>query len=123
MPRITVVFGLLLCLVGVGFYAGTGAASVTALIPAFIGLPLVAAGFLARREALRRHAMHAAALLGTLGVLGSLRGAVQLPALLGGGEVARPAAVAAQSITAALCLEFVALCVRSFVNARRDRKI
>jgi|PlaIllAssembly_1097288.scaffolds.fasta_scaffold2410447_2 lysylphosphatidylglycerol synthetase-like protein (DUF2156 family) len=123
MPRITVVFGLLLCLVGVGFYAGTGAASVTALIPAFIGLPLVAAGFLARREALRRHAMHAAALLGTLGVLGSLRGAVQLPALLGGGEVARPAAVAAQSITAALCLVFVALCVRSFVNARRDRKI
>jgi uncharacterized membrane protein len=123
MPQIAVVFGLLLCLVGVGFYAGTGAASVTALIPAFIGLPLVVAGLLARREARRRHAMHAAALLGTLGLLGSLRGAARLPALLGGGEVARPAAVAAQSITAALCLVFVALCVRSFVNARRDRRI
>lgn len=123
MPQTAVVFGVLLSLVGVGFYAGTGAASVTALIPAFIGLPLVVAGFLARREGLRRHAMHAAALLGTLGVLGSLRGAVQLPALVGGGEVARPAAVSAQSITAALCLVFVALCVRSFVNARRERKI
>jgi lysylphosphatidylglycerol synthetase-like protein (DUF2156 family) len=123
MPQTAVAFGVLLCLVGVGFYAGTGGASVTALIPAFIGLPLVLAGALARREGLRRHAMHAAALLGTLGVLGSLRGAVKLPALLAGGEVARPAAVAAQSVTALLCLSFVALCVRSFVNARRERKI
>jgi hypothetical protein len=119
MPQITVVFGALLCLVGLGFYARTGA--VTSLIPAFIGLPMIVAGLLARREALRRHAMHAAALLGTLGLLGSLRGAIQLPALLGGEAVARPAAVAAQSITAALCLVFVALCVRSFVNARRQR--
>lgn len=123
MPQTAVVFGVLLCLVGVGFYAGTGAASVTALIPAFIGLPLVVAGRVARREGLRHHAMHAAALLGTLGLLGSLRGAAQLPALLGGGEVPRPVAVAAQSITATLCLVFVALCVRSFVNARRERKI
>lgn len=122
MPQTAVVFGALLCLVGVGFYAGSGAASVTALIPAFLGLPLVAAGLLARREGLRRHAMHAAALVGTLGVLGSIRGAVQLPALLAGGEVARPAAVVAQAVTAALCLVFVALCVRSFVNARREGK-
>ena len=121
MPQTTVAFGVLLCLVGVGFYAGTGGASLTALIPAFLGLPLVVAGVLARREAWRRHAMHAAALLGTLGVLGSLRGAVQLPALLAGSEVARPAAVAAQSVTALLCLVFVGLCVRSFVNARRER--
>lgn len=119
MPQTAIVFGALLCLVGVGFYVGTGAASVTALIPAFIGLPLALAGALARREGWRRHAMHAAALLGTLGFLGSLRGALLLPALLAGGEVARPAAVAAQAITAALCLAFVALCVRSFVRARQ----
>ena len=123
MSQTAVVFGVLLCLIGVGFYAGTGAASVTALIPAFLGLPLVVAGLLARREGLRRHAMHAAALLGTLGILGSLRGVAKLPALLTGGEVARPAAVAAQSITAVLCLVFVALCVRSFVSARRARRI
>jgi lysylphosphatidylglycerol synthetase-like protein (DUF2156 family) len=123
MPQTTVAFGVLLCLVGVGFYAGTGGASLTALIPAFLGLPLVVAGVLARREAWRRHAMHAAALLGMLGVLGSLRGALKLPALLAGAEVARPAAVAAQAITALLCLVFVALCVRSFVNARRERTI
>jgi hypothetical protein len=122
MPQVTVVFGVLLCIVGVGFYAGTGASSLTALIPAFLGLPLVGAGLLARREAWRRHAMHAAALVGALGLLGSVRGAAQLPSLLGGGEVARPAAVLAQSVTAALCLAFVAACVRSFVDARRRRK-
>jgi lysylphosphatidylglycerol synthetase-like protein (DUF2156 family) len=123
MPQTAVAFGALLCLLGVGFYAGTGGASLTALIPAFLGLPLAVAGALARREGLRRHAMHGAALLGTLGFLGSLRGALKLPALLAGGEVARPAAVVAQSITALLCLVFVALCVRSFVNARRERRV
>lgn len=121
MPRIAIVFGSLLVLVGVGFYVGTGAASVTALIPAFIGLPLALLGGLATRENLRRHAMHGAAALGLLGFLGSARGLVQLPALLAGEPLARPAAVAGQSLTAVLCLVFVILCVRSFVAARRKR--
>lgn len=121
MPQITIVFGALLCIVGLGFFLGTGAASVTALIPAFLGLPLCLLGALARRESWRRHAMHGAVLIGLLGFLGSARGLLQLPALLAGGDVARPAAVAAQSITAALCLAFVILCVRSFVEARRKR--
>ncbi len=121
MPRIAIVFGSLLVLVGVGFYIGTGAASVTALIPAFIGLPLALLGGLATRENLRRHAMHGAAALGLLGFLGSARGLVQLPALLAGEPLARPAAVAGQSLTAVLCLVFVILCVRSFVAARRKR--
>lgn len=121
MPRIAIVFGSLLVLVGVGFYIGTGAASVTALIPAFIGLPLALLGGLATRENLRRHAMHGAVALGLLGFLGSARGLVQLPALLAGEPLARPAAVAGQSLTAVLCLVFVILCVRSFVAARRKR--
>jgi lysylphosphatidylglycerol synthetase-like protein (DUF2156 family) len=119
MPRIAIVFGSLLVLVGVGFYVGTGAASITALIPAFIGLPLALLGGLATRENLRRHAMHGAAALGLLGFFGSARGLAQLPALLSGEPLARPAAVAGQSLTAALCLVFVILCVRSFVEARR----
>jgi uncharacterized membrane protein len=121
MPRVTVVFGALLSIVGVGFFAGTGARAVTALIPVFLGVPLIAAGLVARREGLRRHAMHAAALLGTLGLLGTLRGAFRLPSLLAGAAVARPAAVVEQAVTALLCLVFVGLCIRSFVNARRAR--
>lgn len=122
MPRTALSFGVLLVLVGVGFYAGTGGTSPTALIPAALGVLLAAAGVLARREHMRRHAMHAAALVGALGLLGSARGLARLPALLSGAPLERPAAVAAQSVTAVLCLVFVALCVRSFVAARRERK-
>ena len=120
MPYVTMALGSLLFLIGVGFYFGTGATSVTALIPAFLGIPIEIAGFLALREGWRKHAMHAAVLLALLGFLGSARGLVQLPALLGGAELARPAAVAAQSITASLCLVFVGLAVASFIRARRE---
>jgi hypothetical protein len=120
MPYVTMALGSLLFLIGVGFYFGTGATSVTALIPAFLGIPIEIAGFLALREGWRKHAMHAAVLLALLGFLGSARGLVQLPALLRGAELARPAAVAAQSITAALCLVFVGLAVASFIRARRE---
>jgi hypothetical protein len=93
---------------------------VTALIPAFLGIPIEIAGFAALKEAWRKHAMHVAVLLALLGFLGSARGLVSLPALLTGGEVARPAAVVAQSLTALLCLAFVVLAVRSFIQARRS---
>lgn len=120
MPQITLALGLLLTLIGVGFYFGTGATSVTALIPAFLGVPMAIVGVLARRENLRKHAMHAAVLLALVGFLGSARGLLQLPALLTGAELARPAAVAAQSVTALLCIVFVGLAVSSFIQARRS---
>jgi hypothetical protein len=122
MPQITIVLGSLLFLVGVGFYFGTGATSITALIPAFLGIPIGIAGLLALREAWRKHAMHAAVLLALLGFLGSVRGLLRLPALLTGAELTRPAAAVAQSITALLCLVFVAVAVNSFIQARRSAR-
>jgi hypothetical protein len=119
MPYVTMALGSLLFLIGIGFYFGTGATSLTALIPAFLGIPIEIAGFAARREGWRKHAMHAAVLLALLGFLGSARGLLSLPALLSGAELARPAAVAAQSITAVLCAVFVGLAVNSFIQARR----
>ena len=120
MPQITIALGALLILIGVGFYFGTGATSVTALIPAFLGIPITIAGLVASRERWRKHAMHAAVLVALLGFLGSARGLLSLPALLSGAELARPAAVAAQSITAVLCAVFVGLAVNSFIQARRS---
>ncbi|HEV8630645.1 MAG TPA: hypothetical protein VGV61_10040 [Thermoanaerobaculia bacterium] len=121
MPIVTIVYGLLLIVLGVGFYAGTGEASVTALIPAFFGVPLVVCGVLARRERLLKHAMHAAAVLGLLAFLGSLPGLVRFFVFIHGGTVARPNAVLEQAFMAALSLVFVVLCVRSFIEARRAR--
>lgn len=121
MPTVTIVYALLLAALGIGFYAASGSASMTALIPAFFAVPLLACGALATRPGLRKHAMHAAAALGVLGVLGGAPGAVKWLRSLGGAELARPLAAIEQALMAGLSLAFVALCVRSFVAARRAR--
>src|SRR5688500_15726888 len=96
------------------------ARSVTALIPAFIGLPLLALGLIAEaKPASRKHTMHAAAALGTLGFLGTIGGLVKAIQWMGGTVPGRPAAVRVQAIMAVMCAIFVALCVRSFIAARR----
>ena len=122
MAGTTIAFGVVLIVLGVAGYAGSGGASVTALIPAFFGVVLAALGVLARNEGLRKHAMHGAVLVGLLGFLGSGGGLLQVPALMSGGEVARPTAVVAQSAMALLMLLFVGLCVRSFISARAARR-
>jgi hypothetical protein len=117
----TIAFGVALIALGLAGYFGSGGVSVTALIPAAFGVVLALLGVLARNEGMRKHAMHGAAMVGLLGFLGSARGLLRLPALMSGGEVARPAAVVAQSVMALLMLLFVGLCVRSFINARVRR--
>jgi len=121
VPKLTVVYGVALIALGLYGYFGSGQASVTALIPAFFGLPIAIAGLLAARENLRKHAMHAAAALALLGTIGAARGIPGLVKILGGEEVERPIAVASQSILFFLSLIFVLLCVRSFMLARKSQ--
>lgn len=121
MPLITIGYGSALVVIGfVGFFA-TGQSSLTALIPAALGFIAEAFGMLARNERFLKHAMHGAAMVGLLGVLGTLRALPQLPSLLDG-SAERPAAILAQGLTCMLSVIFVALCVRSFVEARRARE-
>lgn len=115
--------GIGLALVGVGLvgYFGTGAEHPTALIPAGFGVVLAILGELARNEQRRALYMHIAVTVGLLGFLGSFMGLVRFFRLLAGEAVARPDAVKAQAAMAALTGIFVILCVRSFINARRNR--
>ena len=115
MARTTIVFGVALVVLGIGGYVGTGSTAITALIPAVFGLVLGGLGAVALNEGARKHAMHAAAMLGVVGFL------VPLVHLLSVGRTARPGAVIAQSIMAVLMAAFVGLCVRSFIAARRAR--
>lgn len=121
MVRTAMTVGVLLTLLGLVAYLGTGRESVTALIPAFFGLPILLLGWLGRAEARRKHAMHAAAVLAVLGLAGSARGLPQAWQLIAGGDVARPLAAVIQALMALICLIFVVLAVRSFVAARRAR--
>lgn len=121
MSSVTLWLGIILTTLGIVGYAGSGAESVTALIPAFFGIVFIVVGILARKEHLRKHMMHAAAALALLGFAGSVRGITSLFTMLGGGDVPRPFATIMQSIMAVLTLGFVLLAVKSFVDARRQR--
>ena len=120
MANVTIGLGIVLLALGLGSYFGSGRTSVTALIPAFFGLPLLALGCVALKENVRKHAMHVAVAISLLGCVGAVRGLAKLPRLLTGGEVERPTAVAIQSAMSVLCGVFVLLCVQSFIKARRS---
>jgi O-antigen/teichoic acid export membrane protein len=120
MAKLAIATGILLILVGVGFYLGIGEGSITALIPALFGLPIFAFGLVARDEFKRKHAMHAAALFGLLGFLGSFGMSFRkLMAMQQGIPVERPLAAIEQLVMAIICAAFVILCIVSFIKARR----
>lgn len=118
MPSTAIICGIVLIVIGVlGYLNGmaTGHTSWTALIPALIGIVIYFLGrFAATNENARKHLMHAAvvvALLGFLGVAGRL--------LSKFGELTLSAAVLSQAATAIVCLAFVVLAVKSFIDARK----
>jgi uncharacterized membrane protein len=117
MASTTIVFGILLTLLGLVGYAMTRT-SMTALIPSLFGLVLLVLGLIARSESIRKHAMHAAAAVALLGCIGALIPLLRTPS---GPRAAM--AVFSQVAMVVLMAVFVALCVRSFIAARRARKI
>ncbi len=119
MAPIAIVFGALLSVLGVALYIYTAMASVTALIPAFFGVPLILLGVLASYEKYRMHGMHGAALLGLIGFAVPL-GRV-IVASTRDGFAFGPGIVGSITMSA-LCLIFVGLCVKSFIDARVARK-
>ena len=124
MSKLTIVLGVILCLLGVVAYLATGAASVTALIPTFFGAPILALGVAGSvNEDFRKHAMHAAAalvLLGFLGTVGAVRFAIYMISV-GPVHVENPPAVIVRTIMALLCGAYLYFSIRSFVEARRNR--
>lgn len=122
MPKTAVIFGILLDLLGTGAFVATGSTHFTALIPLVFGTPILLCGLLAMiKPDLRKHAMHVAAMFGLLGALGGLgMGLPKLGALMDG-TAQRPVAVALQIAMGVIALVFLALCIKSFIDARRAR--
>jgi hypothetical protein len=117
MPAVTRTVGFLLVLLGVVGYVGTGAASITALIPAMVGALFLILAMAARNVAARKHVMHAAVALALLAVLGVVP---RILAAVNAGDVGRPA-VLAQIAMAVILAVYVLLGVKSFIDARKAR--
>lgn len=118
MTRWTLVYAGALLALGLGAYFGTGAQSATALIPTFLGIPVMICGLVALKTGRPKIPLHIALVFGLLGVIGGAMGLAQLPTLLSGGEVARPIATVTQSLLFFLSISYLALGVRSFILAR-----
>lgn len=122
MARIAIIIGAILMAIGVAFYVATGGKSFTALIPSFVGLPLAICGFVGLNELRRKAAMHVAVVIAALGFSGSISRALKLPAALSGAAGGPDPIVSYESAALnVLCLVFIILAVRSFIDARKAR--
>jgi len=92
--------------------------SLTTLIPAGVGLGLLACvtGIIFAPNA-RKHIMHAAAVLGLIGVIGGF-----VPVIRGAGFDFENIAVRTGLWMALVSAVFVGLCVKSFIDARKARE-
>ncbi len=122
MAKLTVVFGVLLVAVSLGFWFAMGRAESAALHPAGVGVVLLVCGLLANTDSTRQRMiwMHIAVTVGLIGFLiTGVRAAIQM--VKGTAMTGNVAAFDERVVVALVCLVFVALCIRSFIAARRAR--
>lgn len=117
MPKITIGLGIVLIVLGVIAWFATAMASVTALIPAFLGLVIAICGVIGIRRP--KIGIHIALVVALLGVIGTFMNVLQLGALFAG-TAERPAAVIVSTITFVLLIIYIILGIRSFIAARRN---
>lgn len=126
MAKVTLVFAVLLILLGLAGFFGTGSQHPTALIPAGFGVLLGIFGWLAMSpdEGRRKLFMHINVTVGLLGFLGAAIRAIQSYGHARSNGVDPDwIAVGAQLVMAGLLLIYVLMCVRSFIDARRARSV
>lgn len=138
MPRICIVTGLLLIALGLVAWTGVDKSwfnepvevaaadgghkhtSITALIPAFVGFPLLILGTLGLQPGWRKHAMHGAVLLALLGTVGGLgRGLPKLSAAFAAENYGAIRPTVFSLLMGVICLVLLVLSIRSFIAARR----
>jgi hypothetical protein len=127
VARIAIIFGVLLAVLGVGLYAMADPElkkewkALTAFIPTAFGAVLIVIGQIAQSgsDKVRMHSMHAAALVGLIGL--AIPAYRAIAALAGGSEM--NLAIGGQIAMAVLCGAFLGLCVKSFIDVRKARKL
>lgn len=125
MSKITIVFGILLIILGVTGFVYTGNAHPTALIPAGAGILFIIFGALASSDNAKKRMlwMHISVTVALLLFLSLIRADIDVILLSRGAFFPYPAAVIEKSATSLISLLYVLLCVRSFIAARRQRTL
>jgi hypothetical protein len=123
MAKVTVLFGVLLIVLGGASFVLTGYKFPTSLIPVAFGILLVTFGSMAETPVAKRRMlfMHIAVTVGLLGFLATAKALFQVVELFKGKLFPYPAAIEEKAAMSALMLIYVLLCVRSFITARRTR--
>jgi hypothetical protein len=124
LAKLTIWFGVLLAVVSLGFWIAMGRTETAALHPAGVGLLLILCGALANTDNPKKRMlwMHIAVTFGLIGFLiTGIRAAIELAK--GTAMSINPAGFEERVVVALICLVYVALCVRSFIAARRSRKV
>src|SRR5262245_19035932 len=86
VAKVTTGFGVWVIVVGVYGNMASEMVSWTAVMPAILGVILAGLGVIALQDRFRKHAMHGAAFLALLGLMGTYAGPVQLFACLAFGS-------------------------------------
>jgi hypothetical protein len=126
MAKTTLIFAVLLIILGLAGFFYTGSTHYTALIPAAFGLVMGLFGFLAMSpsESRRKLFMHINVTLGLIGFLmAAIRALNSYGTARSQGVDPNYIALGTQAIMAALLLNYVVLCVKSFIDARRAREL
>ena len=117
VPRISEIVGGIMVLWGCITYICTGMTSITSLIPSFVGIPILAAGFLVRKnpdkKALLMHISSTFGLIATLGGLMAFKGIMDND--WGMSTISQLFLLIIGSI-------YTGICVKSFIHARASRK-
>jgi len=124
VAKLTIWFGVLLAAVSLGFWFAMSRTETAALHPAGVGLLLIICGALANTENPKKRMlwMHIAVTFGLIGFLiTGIRAAIELAK--GTAMTVNPMGFEERVVVALICLVYVALCVRSFIAARRARKV
>ena len=118
MPEISIAVGLIFSFWGIGAYVISDMASITAMIPMFIGGPIGLMGVLSTSMPDKRKTfMHISAMFGLLSALGGLR----LPMVLMDEESSN-LLIASHAILLVLGGLYTYFCVQSFIWARKQRE-
>jgi peptidoglycan/LPS O-acetylase OafA/YrhL len=122
MAKVTLLFAVLLIVLGLAGFLGTGHTHYTALIPAVFGLVLGVCGFLAISddEHRRMHFMHINATIALLGMVGTF---AEILRTFASSKSLDFAAVTAKLAMVWLLFIYLVFCVRSFITARRSGKV